>query len=212
MVSTVKAEDGCGGTSTSSGETITGRVKVVAKESVRTAALIVILYCKGYSEKKTRIAGTAIATMEREIEEANLFKGPWTPGEYDYPFSFTAPIGPRTYKGHVFDVTWHIGTKVRTFRGKAKDVKAEESIVLLPGGKRASQDQAGKGAKEVVHRQSARRLIGCSGFSLALFLIGSIITWIYSPFAETAGDVEGVFFFHDRKDQHHFEGGRNCGL
>ena len=109
--------------------------------------------------------------------------------------STSAPPGPRTYKGHVFDVTWHIGAKSRTSQGKDKDVKTEENIILLPGGKRASQDQGGKGAKEVVHRQSARSLIGCFGFSLALFLIGSIIAWIYSPFAETAGDVEGVFFF-----------------
>jgi hypothetical protein len=177
------------------GETIAGHVMVAAAEDVRTAALMVVLYCKGYSEKKTRIAGPDIATMEREIEETNLFKGPWTPGEHTYPFSFTAPPGPRTYKGHVFDVTWHIGAKVRTSRGKDKDVKAEENIILLPGGERASRDHGGEGAKEVVHRQSARNLIGCFGFSLALFLVGSIVAWIYLPFAEEAGDVEGVFFF-----------------
>ena len=125
------------------GETIAGQVRVAVAEDVRTAALMVVLYCKGYSEKKTRIAGPEIATMEREIEETNLFKGPWTPGEYTYPFCFTAPPGPRTYKGHVFDVTWHIGAKVRTSRGKDKDVKAEENIILLPG-KRASQRSGGK--------------------------------------------------------------------
>ena len=42
------------------GETITGQVRVVATEDVRTAALIVVLYCKGYSEKKTRIGQTRI--------------------------------------------------------------------------------------------------------------------------------------------------------
>ena len=176
------------------GDTIAGRVRVVVAEDVRTAALIAVLYCKGYSEKKTRIAGSEIARMEREIEETNLFKGSWTPGEYTYPFSYTAPSGPRTYKGHVFDITWHIGAKARTSREKDKDVKAEVSIILLPG-KRASQIERGKGAKEVVHRQSARSLIGCFGFSIALFIIGGIVAWIYSPFAETAGDVEGVFFF-----------------
>ena len=177
------------------GETITGQVRVVAMGEVRTAALMVVLYCKGYSEERTRIAGTGITTVEREIKETNLFKGPWMPGEYSYPFSFTAPPGPLTYKGHVFDVTWHIGAKVRTSRGKDNDVKAEENIILLPGGRSASQDQGGKGAKEVVYKESARSLKGFFVFSLALSLIGIVVGWRNSPFGETEGDVMGMFFF-----------------
>ena len=176
------------------GETIVGQVKVVVAEDVRTAALIVVLFCQGYSEKKTRIAGPEIARMEKEIEEVHLFKGCWIPGEYTYSFSFTAPPGPQTYKGHIFDITWHIGAKARTSRGKDKDVKTEENIIILSS-KRASQSQEKKGAKEVVHKQSARNLIGCFAFSIAFFVVGSVVAWIYSPFAETAGDVGGVFFF-----------------
>ena len=177
------------------GETISGQVKVIATEDVRTAALVVVLYCKGYSEKKSRMAGPDIATMEKEIEETKLFKGPWTPGEFLYPFSFTAPPGPLTYKGHVFDVTWHIGAKVRTSRGKDKDVKAEENIILLPGGRSASQDPGGKDTKEVVYRESARSLKGFFIFSLALCLVGIVVGWKNSPLGETGGDVMGVFFF-----------------
>ena len=102
------------------GETISGQVKVIATEDVRTAALVVVLYCKGYSEKKSRMAGPDIATMEKEIKETNLFKGPWTPGEFLYHFSFAAPPGPLTYKGHVFDVTWHIGAKVALPEGRIR--------------------------------------------------------------------------------------------
>jgi hypothetical protein len=176
------------------GETIAGQVRVIATEDTRAAALALVLYCKGYSEKKTRVGGPDIVTMERVKEETNLFKGPWRPGEYIYPFSFTAPLAPRTYKGHVFDVTWHIGTKMRTSREEDKDVKAEEQFILLTR-KRASQDQQEKSATAVVRRESARNLLGCFGLSLTLFLVGLVIAWRYSPFAETAGNVEGEFFF-----------------
>ena len=177
------------------GETITGQVRIVATEDVPTAALMVVLYCKGYSEEKSRIAGTGITTVEREIKQADLFKGPWTSGEYLYPFTFTAPLGPRTYKGHVFDVTWHLGAKVRTSRGKEEGVKAEENITLLSGETSPSQDQGKKGAKEVVYRESARSLKGFFAFSLVLCLIGIVVGWRNSPFGETGGDVMGVFFF-----------------
>lgn len=177
-----------------SGETITGQVEIVATDHVKAAALTAVLYCKGYSEKKTKVSGTGSITMERVIEETCLFKGPWASGKYAYPFSFTAPSGPRTYKGHIFDVTWHIGAKARISLETAKNVKTEEDIILLPG-ERASQDQRIKGAKEVVHRQSARSLIGCFGFSIVLFLIGCVMAWKFWPFAESAGDVGGAFFF-----------------
>lgn len=39
------------------GETIVGQVKVVVAEDVRTAALIVVLFCQGYSEKKRASQG-----------------------------------------------------------------------------------------------------------------------------------------------------------
>jgi hypothetical protein len=177
------------------GETITGQVRIVATEDVRTAALMVVLYCKGYSEEKSHLAGTGITTVEREIKQANLFKGPLTSGEYFYPFTFIAPLGPRSYKGHVFDVTWHLGAKVCTSRGNEEGVKAEENITLLPGERSPSQDQWEKGTKEVVYRASARSLKGFFAFSLVLCLIGIVVGWKNSPFGETGGDVMGVFLF-----------------
>jgi len=156
---------------------------IAVKEEIQAAALLVVLYCKGFSEGKT---GTA--TVEREKGERMIFKGSWMPGEYDYPFEFVAPPGPRTYKGHVFDVTWHLGAKARTSQEKDRDISDEEGIILLSQ-MRMPQDREVTGSNEVVHRQSPRSLIGCFSFSLIILFVGIYVSWRYSPFSEMDDDV-----------------------
>jgi hypothetical protein len=166
------------------GETIVGKVKVTLAEKIQAAALVLVLYCKGFSK-----AENMNRTIEKEKEEIKLFKGSWMPGEYIYPFEIVAPPGPRTYKGHVFDVTWHLGTKVRSSQGK--DITAEVEITLLPQ-KRMSHDGETIVSKEVVHSQSATSSIGCFSFSLILTFIGIYVAW-RALFAEQ--ENMDLFFF-----------------
>jgi hypothetical protein len=168
-----------------SGETIKGQVKVVVEHKFPAAALLLVLYCKGFSEWKRNTA-----MVEREKAERNLFKGPWVPGEYTYPFEIVTPPGPWTYKGQVFDVTWHLGTKLRSSTGK--DVTAGVEITVLPE-KRMPPGAGTKSSGEVVYTQSARSLKGFFVFSFVLFLIGAVVSWRTSPLVEN--EVTGGFFF-----------------
>ena len=165
------------------GETITGQVKVTVAEKIQAAALVLVLYCKGFSK-----AENINRTIQKEKEELKLFTGSWMPGEHIYPFEFVAPSGPRTYKGHVFDVTWHLGAKVRSSQGK--DITAEAEITLLPGKKIPHGDKA-IDSKEVVHKQSAKNLVGCFSFSLIPTFAGIYIAWI----ALSAEQVDMDLFF-----------------
>ncbi|MBN2031804.1 MAG: hypothetical protein JW836_00900 [Deltaproteobacteria bacterium] len=169
------------------GETIAGQVRVVVTEDIQIASLMVVLFCRGISK-----AENIHKTIEEKKEEINLFKGSWMQEEYIYPFEIVAPHGPRTYKGHIFDVTWHLGTKVRSSQGE--DVTAEAEIMLLSE-KRKPQDAETSRSQESVHIHSARSLKGCFGFSIGFFLLGVFIAWRNSPFAEREGDEGGVLFF-----------------
>jgi hypothetical protein len=166
------------------GETIVGKVTVTVAERIQAVTLVLVLYCKGFSK-----AENMNRTIQKENEEIKLFKGSWMPGEYIYPFEIVAPPGPRTYKGHVFDVTWHLGTKVRSSQGK--DITVETEITLLPE-KRMSHGAEAIGSKEVVHCQSATSSIGCFSFSLILTFIGIYVAW-RALFAEQ--ENMDLFFF-----------------
>lgn len=152
------------------GETITGQVKVSVAEKIETAALMIVLYCKGFAKAKN-----INRTIEKVKEEMILFKGSWMPKEYIYPFEIVAPLGLRTYKGNIFDVTWHLGTKVRSSQGK--DITAETQITLLSGKRKSDGDESIE-SKEVVHSQSPKNLMGCFSFSLILTFVGIYIAWM----------------------------------
>ena len=152
------------------GDTITGQVKVTVPENIQTAELVLVLCCKGVSK-----AENINRTIEKEKVEAKLFEGSWMPKEYRYPFEIVAPPGSRTYKGNLFDATWHLRAKLRSSQGK--DITVEAKITFLPGKKMAHDDKA-IGSKEVVHSQSARNLIGCFPVSLIPVFAGIYIAWI----------------------------------
>jgi len=96
------------------------------------------------------------------------------PEEYIYPFEIVAPPGPRTYKGHVFDVAWHLGAKVRSSQGN--DITSEAEITLRPEKRMSHRDEA-IGSEEVLHRQSAKNSVGCFSISLILTFGGIYFTW-----------------------------------
>jgi len=152
-----------------SGEAITGKVKVAVSENIQTAALVLVLYCKGFSKAKN-----INRTIEKEKEEIKLFKGSWIPREYIYPFNIVAPHGPRTYRGNIFDVTWHLGTKARSSQGE--DITAETEINLLSDKRISHRDEAA-GSKEVVHSQSAKNMKGCFFSTLILTFAGIYFAW-----------------------------------
>jgi hypothetical protein len=167
------------------GEPIKGQVKVEVGEEFQMAALLLVLYCRGFSQEKR-----AVTTIEKEKAAKNLFKGPWPPGAYSYPFEIVAPHGPFTYKGQVFELTWHLGAKVRSSTGE--DVTALMDITVLPE-ERNPQDTGAGSPDEVVYTQAARSLKGFFVFSCALLLIGAIVSWRNSPLVED--QVTGVFIF-----------------
>jgi hypothetical protein len=167
------------------GQVVTGQVKVTVEHDCPAAALMVVLYCKGFYEYKN-----FKATTEKENIEQKLFKGAWTAGTYSYPFEISVPHGPFTYKGHIFDVTWHLGARVRASGGE--EARTEEGIVVIPV-KKTSEAGGPKNSGEVVYTQSARSLKGFFVFSFLLFLVGFFVGWRNSPFAE--GTDGGLFLF-----------------
>jgi hypothetical protein len=148
------------------GETITGQVKVKVTEEIKAAALVLALFCKGFAEVKN-----IKKTIEKEMEEINLFKGSWMPGEYIYPFEFVAPSGPQTYKGHIFNLSWHVTARVCTSPEEERRVDAE--IILLPG----KQVPVTKTSEEAVYKQVTSRSIGCFAISLIIISVGTYIVW-----------------------------------
>jgi hypothetical protein len=166
------------------GETIKGQVRVVVTEEIRTGALLLVLCCKGFSAWKRETA-----TVERKKAENDLFKGSWVPGEFSYPFEIVVPSGPFTYKGQVFDVTWHLGAKAGCSEGE--DVTAGIEITILPEKNMSGAHR--KRSPEVVYKESARNLKGFFVFSLLLFLTGAIVSWRTSPLA--GKEVTGIFLF-----------------
>ncbi len=167
------------------GEAVTGQVKVTVEHNCPAAALMAVLYCKGLSESKE-----FKATVERETIERNLFKGVWTAGAYSYSFEIVVPHGPFTYRGHIFNATWHVGARARASGGE--DIKAETEITVLAVRKEKKADGPEKSG-EVVYTQTARSLKGLFGFSFVLFLAGLFVGWRNSPFAE--GTNGNLFFF-----------------
>jgi hypothetical protein len=152
------------------GETITGQVKVDVAEKIQAAVLVLALYCKGFSKAENIKKG-----IEKEIEEIKLFEGSLMPEKYVYPFAIVVPPGSRTYMGNIFDITWHLETKMRSSQGKA--ITTEVEITLLSE-KRMSHGNKAKDSKEVVQTQTAKSLTGCFSFSLIPIFAGISIAWI----------------------------------
>lgn len=165
------------------GDIVSGHVEVTVAQDCPAAALMVVFYCKGFSESKR-----FKTTVEKENIERKLFAGAWVAGSYSYPFEFVVPHGPFTYKGHVFEVTWHLGARVRV--SGEEDIRREMEVTVMPAKKTSDGI---KTSGEVVYTQSARSLKGFFGFSFFLLFLGLYVGWRNSPFSDTT-DM-GLFFF-----------------
>lgn len=74
-----------------------------------------------------RTSGKGNATTG-QAEKVTLFTGTWEPGEYRYPFTYKAPVGPLTYAGQFLQIRWAL--MARADVPWAIDPKAEAPFVL----------------------------------------------------------------------------------
>ena len=163
-----------------SGEKIGGQVNTVVAKEFQSAALILVLLLEGSAEGKN-----FTYQIEWEKEKKTLFEGPWAPGRYSYPFELSVPDQPVPYKGHIFSLSWHIGSKARSSTGES--AKAEVGIAVIPQKRISGNERERSG--EIVYKESARSLKGFFLVSLIIFLAGGMVAWRTSPFVkETVTD------------------------
>lgn len=63
-------------------------------------------------------------------EIIRLFQGEWNQGEYRYPFTIKAPLGPFTYRGHYLNIDWYL--KATADIPWAIDPTADTEFLLEP--------------------------------------------------------------------------------
>lgn len=105
------------------GEEVTGSVQVSVNADV---------LCEGLSiEHRWQTHGRGNRATGPRLSSV-VFKGQWRAGEsVSYPFRFTAPNGPPTYRGHYLNIDHYV--RARADIPWALDPKTEEEYTLLPG-------------------------------------------------------------------------------
>jgi hypothetical protein len=104
------------------GEVIAGHVEARVDAACRCDALTVTF---GW-----RTSGKGKAEAHEE-PPARIFTGEWSEGEVTrHPFSFTAPPGPLTYRGHILSIAWFL--RAHADIPWAIDPKAEVEVILEP--------------------------------------------------------------------------------
>jgi hypothetical protein len=124
-----------------------------------------------------------------------LFTGQWEPGTvHQYPFSFTVPSGPLTYRGHYLNIDHYIRARVDI--PWAIDPKAELEYVLLPGGA-AGEDQTPQ-EEHVAGIQGAMKKMGKGSLVAAIIclVIGIIFCFPFGIILIPVG--LGLLFFSMR--------------
>ncbi len=100
--------------------------------------------------------------------------------EYSFSFSFPAPNGPLTYRGHYLNVDWYLSARVDA-RGPF-DPKKEEEFLLLPAvGKEVTLGPSYSPDGKSKHKSAS----GCGGIFSIVFLIFSLL-WIIVTFVADA--------------------------
>jgi hypothetical protein len=104
------------------GEVIAGHVEARVTAVCRCDALTVTLGWQTSGKGKVEA---------HEEPPALIFKGEWSEGEARrHPFSFTAPPGPLTYRGHILSIAWSL--RAHADIPWALDPKAEVEVILEP--------------------------------------------------------------------------------
>ena len=117
------------------GEVIAGHVEARVDAVCRCDALTVTFGWQTSGKGKVEA---------HEEPPARIFKGEWSEGEVArHPFSFTAPPGPLTYRGHIVRIGWSL--RARADIPWAVDPKAEVEVILEPWTEEALLLQRGGG-------------------------------------------------------------------
>ena len=109
------------------GERVTGTLHLTPTRRLPCRGVSLRLFWRTHGRgNKTR--GESI-TVETDFREPTL-----EPAQtYSVPFSFDAPPGPLTYRGHYLNVDWYLGTTLDLPRRPGLlDPKAETEFMLLP--------------------------------------------------------------------------------
>lgn len=105
------------------GEEVTGTVHVRVNRDVQCDALVVEHFWQTHG-RGNRATGTKQSRV--------VFNGQWRAGESaSYPFSFTAPNGPPTYRGHYLNIDHYVRARVDI--PWALDPKKQEEYLLHVG-------------------------------------------------------------------------------
>jgi len=103
------------------GEKVTGRIEVSASEDCECQKLSL--------SRAWRTRGHGEDAFGKP-EEQVLFSGAWRAGENAYyPCEFTAPIGPLSYHGEMFNVEWYL--RAQAAIAGALDVSTDEGFRLV---------------------------------------------------------------------------------
>lgn len=167
------------GKSFRSGETISGRVKVIVHEACKGRQLVVALGCKGWGRSPIRQR-----SYLRDTEQSTLFIGEWEPGTYTYPFSLTAPNGC-SYEGTILKVSWYLragvigeGETIGRTNTESSALEGEDQVdIFLVPGLITEADREQHQDSQLIRQEPAGSLRGCLIVAVSLFLGGATAAW-----------------------------------
>ena len=146
------------------GQKIAGSVRVTAKEDCVCRKLTIASHWCA--------SGHGTTDQGQPEEEQTLFSGAWRAGETAaHPFEISAPPGPVTYRGALFNVGWQI----RALADVAGiEATASEDFVLLPGQRSenlppGTLDELPPQVTELIDKPAGSYAGGCSQVFAILF-------------------------------------------
>ena len=154
------------------GEEVSGVINIKANKSTVCHAVHIVWQWRTHGRGNTA-KGMANEVIEyvsgNELDEGK---------EYNFPFTFPAPNGPLTYRGHYLNIDWYLSARVDA-RGPF-DPKGEEEFLLLPTiGKEVSLGPA------YSTKLNSKVMGGCGLIFSSIFLVVGLIWIIISLLTDT---------------------------
>ncbi len=147
------------------GEEVSGVVNITANKPTVCQAVYIVWQWRTHG--RGNVAKGATNEITEYVSGNELDEGK----EYSFPFSFPAPNGPLTYRGHYLNVDWYLSARVDA-RGPF-DPKKEEEFLLLPAvGKEVSLGSA-------YSTSSAPKTMGGCGLILSSIFLAFGLFWVF---------------------------------
>ncbi|HZO29383.1 MAG TPA: sporulation protein [Chloroflexota bacterium] len=106
-------------------DSIVGRICVRTSEAAECQKLTVKLIW--------RTEGESNQDLGEPVQEQTVFSGRWEAGKRaSFPFEVTAPAGPFSYQGRLFQVAWYV--KASADLAGMRDAHAERRVQVVPSG------------------------------------------------------------------------------